>query len=65
MGIGKRKSNSDFMPVAKFDATAGVFYVQTRVLTDKGWAPEQKIVTDIMRTQGAIFDLEGGKRGSD
>jgi hypothetical protein len=63
MAIGKRKSGSDFMQMAKYDATAGTFYLQTRVLTDKGWAPEQHNVTEIVRTQGAIFDLEGGQRG--
>jgi hypothetical protein len=63
MGIGKRKSVSDFMPMAKYDATHGSFYQQDRVLTQDGWGNEQHDVTDTMRTKGAIFDLESGQRG--
>jgi hypothetical protein len=63
MALGKRKSNSDIMPTIKYDARVGTVYSETRVLTPKGWAPEQKDVTDILSTKGAIFDLEDGKRG--
>ena len=36
MSLGKRKTGNEFMPTAKFDAKAGVFYSQTRVLGSDG-----------------------------
>ena len=63
MSLGKRKTGNEFMPTAKFDAKAGVFYSQTRVLGSDGWQPEQRDVTDVLREQGAIFDLASGQRG--
>ncbi len=62
MALGKRKS-SDFMPTFKYDARIGTVYLQDRVLSNGSWQPEQKDVTDILRTQGAIFDIAGGLQG--
>jgi hypothetical protein len=63
MAIGKRKTSTEFMPTAKYDARYGSFYSETRVLTQDGWKPEQNNLTEVLRTQGAIFDLESGERG--
>jgi hypothetical protein len=57
MALGKRKG-SDFMPVFKYDAKAGAFYKQDRVLTQDGWSNEQKDVGDEMRAGRVIFDLD-------
>jgi hypothetical protein len=59
MSLGKRKS-SDFMPIAKYDARSGVFFLQDRVLGPNGYETEQRDVTDGFR---AIFDLEQAERG--
>jgi hypothetical protein len=48
MALGKRKG-SDFMPVFKYDAKAGSFYKQGRVLTQDGWGNEQTDVGNDLR----------------
>ena len=57
MSLGKRKG-SDFMPVFKYDAKAGSFYKQDRVLTQDGWGNEQTDVGDDLRAGRVIFDLD-------
>jgi len=57
MALGKRKG-SDFMPVFKYDAKAGSFYKQDRVLTQDGWGNEQTDVGDDLRERRVIFDLD-------
>jgi hypothetical protein len=57
MSLGKRKG-SDFMPVFKYDANAGSFYKQDRVLTKDGWGNEQADVGDDLRAGRVIFDLD-------
>jgi hypothetical protein len=57
MSLGKRKG-SDFMPVFKYDAKAGSFYKQDRVLTQDGWSNEQADVGDDLRAGRVIFDLD-------
>jgi hypothetical protein len=59
MSLGQRKS-SNFMPVLKYDARAGTFYLQDRVLGPNGYVTEQRDVTDAFT---AIFDLEQVERG--
>ena len=54
MAIGKRKSIGEFMPVIKFDARVGRFYVQDRVQRGSEWETEQHDVTDGF---SAILDL--------
>jgi hypothetical protein len=57
MSLGKRKG-SDFMPVFKYDAKAGSFYKQDRVLTQDGWGNEQTNVGDDLRAGRVIFDFD-------
>ena len=57
MSLGKRKG-SDFMPVFKFDAKAGSFYKQDRVLTQDGWGNEQTDVGNDLRAGRVIFDFD-------
>jgi len=57
MALGKRKG-SDFMPVFKYDAKAGSFYKQDRVLTQDGWGNEHTDVGDDLRAGRVIFDLD-------
>jgi hypothetical protein len=59
MALGKRKGQ-DFMPVLKYDARSGVFYLQDRVLGSDGWQNEQRDVTEKFH---AVFDLEQVERG--
>jgi hypothetical protein len=62
MSLGKRKG-SDFMPVFKYDANAGSFYKQDRVLTQDGWGNEQTDVGNDLRAGHVIFDLDHIKVG--
>jgi hypothetical protein len=62
MALGKRKG-SDFMPVFKYDAKAGSFYKQDRVLTADGWGNEQTDVGNILRAGEIIFDLDSVEVG--
>jgi hypothetical protein len=57
MALGKRKG-PDFMPVFKYDANAGSFYKQDRVLTKDGWGNEQTDVGNDLRAGRVIFDLD-------
>ena len=59
MPLGKRKG-SDFMPVLKYDARVGTFYLQDRVNHDGIWETEQ---TDVTANLRGIFDLETVERG--
>ena len=62
MALGKRKG-SDFMPVFKYDAKAGSFYKQGRVLTQDGWGNEQTDVGNDLRAGRVIFDFDTTKVG--
>jgi hypothetical protein len=62
MSLGKRKG-SDFIPVFKYDANAGSFYKQDRVLTQDGWGNEQTDVGNDLRAGHVIFDLDHIKIG--
>jgi hypothetical protein len=62
MSLGKRKG-SDFMPVFKYDAKAGSFYKQDRVLTQDGWGNEQTDVGNELRAGRVIFDFDTTKIG--
>ena len=59
MSLGKRKG-SDFMPILKFDARVGTFFLQDRVNRDGIWKNEQ---TDVTNQLSGIFDLETVERG--
>ena len=54
MSLGKRKG-SDFLPILKYDATHGTFYLQDRVNRGGIWESEQ---TDVTSSLVAIFDME-------
>ena len=62
MSLGKRKSSTgnSFMPLLKFDARVGRFYLEQRVQTSNGWEKQQTDITDRFR---AVFDLANAKRG--
>ena len=62
MSIGKRKGSSgEILPLAKFDARAGVLYRCDRVRGPDGkWYVEQKNITDNF---AAVFDLENTEIG--
>jgi hypothetical protein len=55
MGLGKRKSIGENMPVLKYDARIGRLYTQDRVLENGNWQTVQNDVTDNFE---AIFDLK-------
>src|SRR5262249_5251027 len=57
MALGKRKG-PDIMPVFKYDAKAGAFYKQDRVLTQDGWGNEQTDVGNELRAGRVIFDFD-------
>jgi hypothetical protein len=60
MALGKRKSSSDFLPILKYDARAGVIYTQDKVFRNGSWEVEQHDVTDGFQ---AIFDLANAQVG--
>ena len=60
MALGKRKDSGTFLPIIKFDARVGHFYLQDRVHTTDGWQNQQRDITDGFR---AAFDLENLQRG--
>ena len=60
MALGKRKDTGNFLPIIKFDARVGHFYLQDRVHTTDGWQNQQRDVTSEFR---AAFDLENLQRG--
>jgi hypothetical protein len=55
MAFGKRRGGADFLPILKYDARNGSFYLQDRVNRDGMWETEQTDVTTGLR---GIFDLE-------
>jgi hypothetical protein len=55
MALGKRKDSNNFLPLCKYDARTGTFYLQDRVQVDSNWQTTQRDVTDNFR---AAFDLE-------
>jgi hypothetical protein len=61
MALGKRKtSGNDYLPMLKFDARVGTFYLQDRVHENGRWQTEQRNITDDFR---AVFDLENLQHG--
>ncbi len=60
MALGKRKKGGNFLPIIKFDARVGTFYLQDRVNSDGKWQTEQRDVTENFQ---AAFDLENLQRG--
>ena len=60
MALGKRRDGGNFLPIIKFDARVGTFYLQDRVHSDGTWQTEQRDVTDEFQ---AVFDLENLQRG--
>jgi hypothetical protein len=61
MGLGKRKDSGTFLPLCKYDARAGRFYLQDRVQAANGeWETTQRDVTDTFR---AVFDLRNMQTG--
>jgi hypothetical protein len=60
MALGKRKDGGNFLPIIKFDARVGTFYLQDRVFSDGNWQSEQRDVTESFQ---AAFDLENLQRG--
>jgi hypothetical protein len=60
MALGKRRDGGNFLPIIKFDARVGTFYLQDRVHSDDGWQTEQRDVTSEFQ---AVFDLENLQRG--
>jgi hypothetical protein len=62
MALGKRKG-STFMPTFKFDAKAGCFFKEDRVLTQDGWGKEQTDVGNDLRAGRVIFDLDSTEVG--
>jgi hypothetical protein len=62
MSLGKRKSSggNSFMPVFKFDARNGAFYLEERVQGANGWEKQQTDITDRFE---AVFDLANVERG--
>jgi hypothetical protein len=59
MALGKRRGGN-FLPVIKFDARVGTFYLQDRVFVDGSWQNEQRDITSEFQ---AAFDLENLQRG--
>jgi hypothetical protein len=60
MALGKRKDSANFLPLCKYDARTGTFYLQDRTQVDGNWQTAQRDVTDTFR---AVFDLEHLQRG--
>ena len=60
MALGKRRDGGNFLPIIKFDARIGTFYLQDRVHSDGTWQTNQRDVTDEFR---AVFDLKNLQRG--
>ena len=60
MALGKRRDGGNFLPIIKFDARVGTFYLQDRVHTDGSWQTEQRDVTGEFQ---AVFDLGNLQRG--
>ena len=60
MALGKRKDGGNFLPIIKFDARVGTFYLQDRVNSGGAWQTEQRDVTETFQ---AAFDLENLQRG--
>lgn len=60
LGKRKRKDGGNFLPIIKFNGTAGTFCLQDRVHSDGSWQTEQRDVTDEFQ---AVFDLETLQRG--
>lgn len=60
MALGKRRDSGNFLPIAKYDARVGTFYLQDRVLTAGTWQNEQR---DVTRGFEAVFDLANLRRG--
>lgn len=60
MGLGKRKDDGSFLPIAKYDARAGRISLQDRVHTNDGWQTKQRDITDKFK---AAIDLENLQRG--
>jgi hypothetical protein len=55
MALGKRKDSNNFLPLCKYDARTGTFYLQNRAQVDGTWQTTQRDITDEFR---AAFDLE-------
>jgi hypothetical protein len=60
MALGKRKDGGNFLPIIKYDARVGTFYLQDRVNSGGAWQTEQRDVTENFQ---AAFDLENLQRG--
>lgn len=60
MALGKRRDGGNYLPIIKFDARVGTFYLQDRVNSGGEWHSEQRDVTDKFR---AAFDLGTLQRG--
>ena len=61
MGLGKRKDDGNFLPIAKYDARCGRISLQDRVHGPDGkWQTKQRDITDTFK---AAFDLENLLRG--
>jgi hypothetical protein len=63
MSLGKRKSgggNSSLLPLLKFDARNGTFFLEARVQGAGGWEKQQTDITDCFE---AVFDLANVQRG--
>jgi hypothetical protein len=60
MALGKRRDGGNFLPIIKFDARVGTFYLQDRVNSDGTWQTNQRDVTDEFQ---AVFDLKNLQRG--
>jgi hypothetical protein len=60
MAIGKRKSTGNFLPVLKWDAKAGTFYLQDRVYAGGCWETEQRDVTPEFRAAIDVANLQLG-----
>jgi hypothetical protein len=61
MSLGKRKAGSDFLPVLKYDARIGKFYLSDRVFQNGEWQTKQcNIERDDFR---AVFDLDNAQVG--
>jgi hypothetical protein len=60
MALGKRRDSGNYLPIAKYDARVGTFYLQDRVFAGGAWQTEQRDVTQGFK---AVFDLANLQRG--